>query len=368
VSRLVFATPRVRNLLGLRNLEIRDLDKSSIDAVLLGRPRIMMLPGGRVQVQSLYEGSRGPGAARLLGVTAYVNGRAGLGSDVESAVRQALNRPPTVRILPSDDAVVDERVRLRFRVENARREVVRITTPSGTTKARLTVSSGVGTVTWRPTERGDARVRVDVAGLDGTRTSATATVHVLGPAPELALVDRPAQAMVGRPVRVRFDVENGVEERAEVSTRAGVVFRSRYGIDNGRGVVRWTPEAAGPAELVLEVRGTEGQTTRQRLSIDVVPSTVVSPPTVTLLRHPRRLAVGTESSFTFRAEGCRSAVAQVATADGRVEQHWNLPCSTDPVRISWTPTAPGSYVLSITARGDSSSTEAALPLTVEAKG
>ena len=103
VSRLVFATPRVSNLLGLRNLEIRDLDKSSLDAVLLGVPRLLFLPEGIIQIQSLYEGSRGPGAARLIGVTAYLNGRAGFGPDIESAVRQALNEPPKVdvRLLPS---------------------------------------------------------------------------------------------------------------------------------------------------------------------------------------------------------------------------------------------------------------------------
>ena len=97
MSRLVFATPRVTNLLGLRNLELRDIDKSSLDAVLLGRPHLKFLPQGVVQVQSLYEGSRGPGAARLLGVTAFLDGRAGLGPDIESALRQALNEPPQHR-------------------------------------------------------------------------------------------------------------------------------------------------------------------------------------------------------------------------------------------------------------------------------
>ncbi len=61
VSRLVFATPRVRDLLGLRNLEIRDLDTSSLDSVFLGLPHLVFLPEGLMQVQSLYEGSRGPG-------------------------------------------------------------------------------------------------------------------------------------------------------------------------------------------------------------------------------------------------------------------------------------------------------------------
>ena len=122
MSRLVFATPRVRNLLGLRNLETRDLDKSSLDTVLLGKPHLLFLPGGVIQIQSLYEGSRGPGAARLLGVTAFLNGRAGLGPDIESAVRQALNKPPRIDVLrPAGPIVVGTPVELAFRVENAQR-------------------------------------------------------------------------------------------------------------------------------------------------------------------------------------------------------------------------------------------------------
>src|SRR5262249_30813889 len=99
VRRLVFPTPPVRHLLRLPHLQIRDLDKSSLDSVILGRPHLLFLPGGLMQVQSLYEGSRGPGAARLLGVTVFVNGRAGLGPDIASAARQALNAPPEVEIL-----------------------------------------------------------------------------------------------------------------------------------------------------------------------------------------------------------------------------------------------------------------------------
>ncbi len=143
VSRFVFSVPRVSNLLGLRNLEIRDLDTSSLDAVLLGRPHVLMLPDGVLQIQSLYEGSRGPGAARLLGVTAYLNGRAGLGPDIDSALRQALNSPPRVNLLsPSDPIVVGTPVKLAFRVKNARREVITITSEAGTTRNRLHLVSG----------------------------------------------------------------------------------------------------------------------------------------------------------------------------------------------------------------------------------
>ena len=101
MSRQAFATRRVGELLGVRNLEIRDLAKSSLDTVLLGRPRVLLLPQGVLQIQSLYEGSKGPGAARLIGVTVFFGGRVGLGPDIESAVRQALNKPPRIEVLRS---------------------------------------------------------------------------------------------------------------------------------------------------------------------------------------------------------------------------------------------------------------------------
>ena len=84
MSRLTFANPRVRNLLGVRNLEIRDLEESSLDTVILGQPHLLFTPGGIIQIQSLFEGSRGPGAARLLGVTSFLNARAGIGPDIDS--------------------------------------------------------------------------------------------------------------------------------------------------------------------------------------------------------------------------------------------------------------------------------------------
>ncbi len=170
MSRLVFATPRVRNLLGLRNLEIRDLDKSSLDAVLLGRPHLLFLPGGVIQIQSLYEGSRGPGAARLLGVTAFLNGRAGLGPDIESAVRQALNEPAADRRRAShgpDRRREAGRARLprRERAAGGRDDHVRGRQPRA---KRLKIATGRGTVSGCRRRPATLRVRVEVTGLDGT--------------------------------------------------------------------------------------------------------------------------------------------------------------------------------------------------------
>jgi uncharacterized protein len=270
VSRLVFATPRVRNLLGLRNLEIRDVDKSSLDAVILGEPHLLFLPGGLVQVQSLYEGSRGPGAARLLGVTAYLDGRAGLGPDIESAVRQALNKPPHIKVLhPSGPISVGNPVELRFDVENAQSELITITSAGGRQTANLSLTAGRGTAVWFPSASGPARVRVEVEGLDGTTVADTTSFRVLSPAPTLRVLSAPAHAAVGQPLRVSFAVTNALRESVEVSTRGGEELSRRYLIRSGTGFAEWTPTSAGLATLLIRVRGREGQSARKRLRIDV---------------------------------------------------------------------------------------------------
>ena len=156
ISRLVFATPRVSNLLGLRNLEIRDLDKSSLDAVLLGTTAPAVPSGGVVQIQSLYEGSRGPGAARLIGVTAFLNGRAGLGSGhrerrAAGAERAAAGRRPCHLTEP---VVVGKPVELRFRVAEraagGRHDHVRARVANA---RRSRSQAGVGSVRWVPSSR-----------------------------------------------------------------------------------------------------------------------------------------------------------------------------------------------------------------------
>jgi uncharacterized protein len=313
ISRLVFATPRVRNLLGLRNLEIRDVDNSSIDAVILGEPHLLFLSGGIVQIQSLYEGSRGPGAARLLGITVFLDGRAGLGPDLESAVRQALNEPPRIKVLrPSGPIAVGNPVELEFDVENAQSELITITSSSGRQTASLSLTAGRGTAVWYPPAPGRTRVRVEVEGLDGTAVSGSTSFRVLSPAPTIRLLGAPAQAVVGRPVRVSFEVANGLHESAQVSTRGGEEVSRSYRIRNGTGFVQWTPESAGEALLIIRVRGRQNQSARASLRIDVVrgsgpgdsgdqPETVPVPDAVAVpVRQAKAALSEAETSFASR--------------------------------------------------------------------
>ena len=306
ISRLVFATPRVRNLLGLRNLEIRDLDKSSLDAVILGEPHLVFLPGGVVQIQSLYEGSRGPGAARLLGVTAFLDGRAGLGPDIDTAIRQALNKPPHIKLLhPSGPISVGKPVELRFDVENAQRELITITSPAGRETASLSLAAGRGTAVWFPSIPGPTRVHVEVEGLDGTVVADSTSFRVLSPPPTVRLLNPPAHAVVGGPVRVSFEVANALRESVQVSTRGGEELLRRYLIRNGTGFVEWTPTSAGRAMLLIRVRGREGQRAREEGADR---------------RRPRRASLNFRAcrAAGFRLDGDRAGTGR---ADHRREAH-----------------------------------------------
>lgn len=351
ISRLVFATPRVRNLLGLRNLEIRDVQDSSLDAVLLGQPHLLFTPGGVIQIQSLYEGSRGPGAARLLGVTAFVNGQAGLGPTIQSAVRQALNEPPLVSIDRPRSAVVSEPLTVSFDVENARREIVTLSYPGGSSTRHVSVANGRGTLSWVPPVAGVVRVSVDVLGLDGTRITRTRTFQVKAAPPTIRLIDTQAHATVGHPLRLFFRVENGVHVLAQVSTRSGVVFSRRYLIHDGIGLLRWTPKTAGPADLVIKARGGQGQKAIARLHL-LVSARESGPqaPTVTLTRLPKGVTVGAEATIGFDAANCSVAVVRMQDPSG-VTNSWRVPCTSGSEHVDWSPSKAGNYQLTITANG-----------------
>ena len=350
VSRLVFATPRVRNLLGLRNLETRDLDKSSIDSVVLGEPHLMFSPAGVIQIQSLFEGSRGPGAARLLGVTAFVDGRAGLGPDIYTAFRQAVNEAPRIHLLrPSEPVTVGAPVELRFDVENGEREVITITSPAGEETASLSLTAGRGTFVWVPSAPGRARVRVEVEGLDGSVVADSASFRVLGPAPTIRVTRAPLRATVGDPVRVRFEVAHARGVSARVSTLAGIEFTRRFALRNGTGVIVWTPSVAGQAEISIRVHGNQGQTTRAGVRISVAhrapDSPAALPLSVAIPIEVARTALSTiethmvEHRYGQARASLEVLLSNVVEANRAAEAQVGLP-PTDPE--SDEPPGPGS--------------------------
>jgi len=362
VSRLVFSTPRVSQLLGLRNLELRDLDKSSLDTVSLGRPHVLYLPRGIVQIQSLYKGSSGPGVSRMIGVTAFLNGRASVGSDVQDAVRQALHEPPGVDVVkPGGRLVVGTPVELRFRVQNARREVITITSPAGRQEVSRSVQAGVGSVAWVPTAPGRVGVRVAVEGMDGSHAAGSTAFRVLSPGPAVRVMSAHVRVRVGRPVRFRFAVADALSEVAEVSTRDGT-FTRRYRIRKGTGFVEWTPTTAGPAELRVRVRGREGQTATDSARLTVAPGRRAVAPAVTLLRVPDRATVGRRSEIAFGVGGSRLVVARIA-GDGGDTRVWRFARPDGRVSFAWTPTEPGNYRLTISAQAsDGTTTQTTVPL------
>jgi uncharacterized membrane protein (UPF0182 family) len=303
VSRLVFAKPRVRNLLGLRNLELRDLDKSSIDTVSLGDPHILFLPGGVMQIQSLYEGASGQGVSRILGVTAYLNGHAALGDDVDSAVRQALNKPPGIEILrPDGPSFVGTPTEFTIRVRNADQETIWIRSPAGREMVTLSLGEGPGTFEWLPTVPGQAHVHAIVEGIDGSIAIDNVSLNVLSPPPTARLTDEPLRARVGEFVRVPFEVTNSRTETVTVSTRAGVI-EQEYLIREGKGFIRWKPQVAGLAVIRLTARGRQGQLAKDILDLIVL---------------PRRHVGGVPSSVSVPID---DAVEALARAEAGVSQH-----------------------------------------------
>jgi hypothetical protein len=367
VSRQVFATPRVNRLLGLSNLELRDLNRSSLESVVLGQPHVLFLRGGPVQIQSLFEGSRGPGAARLIGVTAFLNGRAGLGSTVQAAVRQALHKPPTLAIpRPRGPISVGRPVELELVSANARRAAVTIRSPGGTDRANVTLRSGTGTFRWVPSARGQADVRADAEGVDGSRVSARTAFRVLSRRPTVRLTRPPRRAVVGRPVRISFKVKHGVGAVAQVASRDGVEFTRHYLLHRGTGSIEWTPRTAGRAVLRVRASGHEGQSSADSARITVARAPrVAAAPTVTLLKTPRAARVGGTYEIVFRAGGCREAVARVG-GKGEQQSVWRFRCATHPLSFVWSPARPGRHLLTVSARGTHGSTsQAALPLRAE---
>jgi hypothetical protein len=275
VSRLVFLTPRIANSLGVRNKELSDVGKSSIDTIWLGNPHIVFFAGGVMQIQTVYDVSSGRGVATKFGVTVFLNGRAGIGDTVSAALRQAINLPPAVELhrLP-DRLIVDHAVPIRFQVTNGLTERVRITSGERTVLSkRLRVRDGARVVRWVPRRPGRFGVRVSVRGIDGSLTTDRSAMTVgrgpPGGGPTLQLGALPREPVVGRPVRIQFKVANAATETLRIeSAHAGVLTWHRR-VRTGRGAINWIPQQAGPARLRIVVQGADGHAVEQSMHLTV---------------------------------------------------------------------------------------------------
>jgi hypothetical protein len=288
-------------------------------------------------------------------VTVFVNGRAGLGPDMASALRQALNEPPRIDVRrPRRPATVGERLPIRFEVENARREIVTISSGTQHGRAVLGVANGPGVVRWEPHAAGRVRVVVTAVGLDGTRISDRAFFQVLDRPPVIRVLGRPKSAVVGRPLQIRFEVRRGRRASVRVSTRAGIVFARRYLLVGRTGVVAWTPDVPGRVEVLLRARGRQGQVTRASLHLRVRPHATTVPPSVELVSGPRDLVTGTPARFALRADGCQEAIARIRNDEG-VVQVWRLACPFAEGTFDWNPDTAGTYRLTVVAEAEDGS-------------
>jgi uncharacterized membrane protein (UPF0182 family) len=275
VSRLVFLTPRVANLLGLRNRELSDIGKSSISSVWLGKPHIVFFAGGVMQVQTIYNVGSGPGAAKRLGITVFINGHAGIGDTLGAALRQAINLPPTVKLgPPPGHAVIHHAVPIRFQVRNGLTETVQVSSPNGTVLSkRLHVRDGPATVQWVPRTPGRFHVRVAVRGVDGSLATdgsgLTVGRGVPNGGPTVELSEVPRTPIVGIPTRIGFTVAGAASETVRIDSANAPVLTWQRQVATGHGAINWVPEKAGPARLQILVRGADGQVVEAATNLTV---------------------------------------------------------------------------------------------------
>ena len=275
VSRLVFLTPRIASSLGVRNKELSDVGKSSVDTIWLGNPHIVFFDGGVMQIQPVYDVSSGRGVATRFGVTVFLNGRAGIGDTVKEALRQALNRPPAIELLQVPGRlVVDRAVPLRFQVTNGLTERLRIKSEEGTVLSkRLNLRTGTALIRWVPTDPGRFQVRLEARGVDGSVTSDTSqlTVGRSPPSggPTLLVGALPQEPTVGVPVRIEFRVTDAATETVEVDSGHGSGLTWRREVRTGRAAINWVPQEAGPAQLRILVRDAAGHTVEQSTQLEV---------------------------------------------------------------------------------------------------
>ena len=145
VSHLVNLTPRIANSLGIRNREVSDVGKSSLDSIWLGEPHVVFFAGGIVQIQTIYEASNSRGIARIYGVTVFLNGRAGMGDNLGDALRQALRLPPSVTLERfGDPEPVDRAFPIRLQVSNGLTQRIRVSSQEGRPRSPGTCACATG--------------------------------------------------------------------------------------------------------------------------------------------------------------------------------------------------------------------------------
>ena len=89
VSRRILAAPPVTDRLRLLNQETTDLGDRSVNTVQVGAPQVVPIGQSFLHVQSIYVTAQGTGVAKLRFVTVYLNGRVGIGRNLDEALGRA---------------------------------------------------------------------------------------------------------------------------------------------------------------------------------------------------------------------------------------------------------------------------------------
>ncbi len=209
------------------------------------------------------------------------------------------------------------------------------------------------TVSWTPTALGSysvTAVATDNAGSTATSAAATVTVST-GTAPSIALVspNTGTSYAVGSPISLSATTTLGAGLIAGVEFFAnGISIGSKSAASSGQGSapffnLSWTAAAAGTYVFTAVVTDTSGNRTTS--SSSTVTVTAVAAPVVTITSPTAGTAITVNKTVAINAAataGTGASIASVAFTAGNQSLGTS---STFPFSTSWTPTAPGTYVL-----------------------
>ncbi|HEV8298910.1 MAG TPA: putative Ig domain-containing protein, partial [Acidimicrobiales bacterium] len=180
--------------------------------------------------------------------------------------------------------------------------------------AGMSIDAATGAIAWTPTAQQVGSASVTVHVTDGRGGSASQPFSItVAPAPNSAPQFATAPPTAAKATReYRYDAD-ATDVDGDPLTYSFSSAPAGMTIDATTGLIRWTPDSAGSAAVV--VRASDGRAyTEQSFTIDVVLATTAL--AAQLSATPQYVAAGADVSATLTVTGAAGQLSAVSTLDG----------------------------------------------------